>query len=277
MVTETISQPPRSLLEKQNISVKSAMRQKINVMHAVILRDIRSRYFNHGLGFLIVPLFPASHLGLLLLVYSITGRNPEFGDDARLFFATGLLPALTFSYVSRFMSISLLMNKSMMAFPVVKLLDIVLARAFLEFIGILIAALIIVLVVVIFGSNPIPREPSEAVLAFTFTVMVALGYGIIASVITSIFPSFSMFYALSMFVFYVASGAPIYLHSFPDVALYWCSWNPVFHSVEWMRSAYYLGYSTQYLDKTYLIANALGSVAIGLFMERTLRKSVLED
>jgi capsular polysaccharide transport system permease protein len=262
---------------QNRLSYKGALQQKINVMHAVILRDIRSRFFNHGLGFLIVPLFPVTHMAILLIIYSVMNRQSAFGDDLRLFFATGLVPALTFGYVSRFMSISLIANKSMMAFPVVRLLDIVLARAFLEFIGIILAVLIIVIVLVSFGSNPVPRNPSGALAALFFTVVLAIGFGITTSVITAIAPMFAMIYGFSTIVFYLSSGAPIYLHAYPEEIIYICSWNPVFHAVEWIRSSYYLGYPDQSLDKTYLIGYALGSVAFGLSLERLLRPQMLSS
>ncbi|MDQ0456018.1 ABC transporter permease [Rhizobium paknamense] len=262
---------------RSTITVRDAIQQKFNVMHAVILRDIRSRYFNHGLGFLIVPLFPFVHILLLLGVYFAVSKNSEFGDDLQLFFATGLLPVMTFMYVSRFMSISLLANKSMMAFPVVRLLDIVLARAFLEFVGIVISFLFIYVYLIFTGSNPVPIHPSEALLAFFFTVILSIGFGITASVISAVAPVFPMIYGFSMVIFYLSSGAPIYLHSFPELALYGCSWNPVFHAVEWVRSAYYLGYPTDYLDKRYFIGFAIGSVCFGLMLERLLRKVALEN
>ncbi|BCH53275.1 capsular biosynthesis protein [Agrobacterium vitis] len=255
--------------------VRVAVKQKIDVMHAVIMRDIRSRFFNHGLGFLIVPLFPVTHIVVLLIIYTVLGRDSAFGDDLRLFFATGLMPSLTFTYLSRFMSISLIANKSMMAFPVVRLLDIVLARAFLEFMAIIIALLIMYVFLISFGSNPIPTNPSEALLGFFFTVVLALGFGIIASVISAIAPMFAMVYGLSMVIFYLTSGAPIYLESFPAEVVYACSWNPLFHGVEWIRSAYYLGYPNHFLDKTYLIGFAIGSVACGLLLERILRPYAL--
>jgi ABC-type polysaccharide/polyol phosphate export permease len=258
-------------------SIQIALGRKINVMHAVILRDIRSRFFNHGLGFLIVSLFPVGHMAILLTIYSVMGRRSAFGDDLRLFFATGLVPALTFTYVSRFMSASLMANKSMMAFPVVRLLDIVLARAFLEFIGIVLAVLIMVIALVSLGSNPVPRDLSGALSAFFVTVVLALGFGITASVLSAIAPFFAMIYGFSMIIFYLSSGAAIYLHAFPEEVIYICSWNPVFHSVEWIRSSYYLGYPTQFLDKTFLIGYAFGSVAFGLSLERLLRPQILSS
>ncbi|MCI9868805.1 ABC transporter permease [Rhizobium skierniewicense] len=256
-------------------TVKVAIARKLNVMHAVILRDIRSRYFDHGLGFLIVPLFPVAHMLLLLIIYKLVDRQAVFGDDLILFFATGLIPVLTFNYVSRFMSVSVLSNKSMLAFPAVRLLDIVLGRSMLELVAIVMSILIVLVILVSVGSNPVPRSMEDAALAVLCVAILSIGVGIVVSVITAIFPFFAIFYALFTAVIYLSSGAPIYLHAFPDIAIYYCSFNPVFHAVEWVRAAYYLGYSEQYLSKTYLIAWACGSLAIGLLMERVLRRQIL--
>ncbi len=253
-----------------------ALRRQRSVMHAVILRDIRSRYFNHGLGFLIAPLMPVAHAMILLTIYTVTGRQAIFGDDLFLFFATGLVPALTFTYISRFMAASIVANKSMLAFPAIHLLDVVLARSFLEFVSIIISIFVMLTILISTGSDPSPQFPAEALLAMLTISVTAIGVGIIVSVISAIFPFFAAFYSLFMAVVYLSSGGPIYLNQFPEEVSYYCSFNPVFHAVAWMRSAYYLGYPAQDLDKLYLVAWAMGSVAIGLLMERTMKRYVLE-
>lgn len=255
--------------------IKVAFQRQLNVMHAVILRDIRSRFFNHGLGFLIPPLMPVAHVLIVLTIYRVTGRTAIFGDDLFLFFATGMIPSLTFTYISRFMSASLIANKSMLAFPAVHLLDIVLARSFLEFIGIIISVFVMSIILISLGIDPYPRDPTDALLAMFFVSLVAIGVGIIVSVICAIMPFFALPYSLFMVVVYLSAGGPIYLHAFPEELVYYCSFNPVFHAVSWMRSAYYLGYPVQDLDKTYLIGWAMGSIALGLFMERTLKRFVM--
>ncbi|MGF6160660.1 capsular polysaccharide transport system permease protein [Ensifer sp. KUDG1] len=256
-------------------SDRIALIRMISVMHAVVLRDIRSRYFNHGLGFLMGPIMPVAHMLILLLIYSFTGRNAVFGEDLALFFATGLVPALTFSYISRYMSISVVANKNMLAFPAVKLIDIMLARSFLEIIGIVLATLFIGTILVATGSNVVPRSPEQALLAMACTAALSIGVGIIASVIAAIFPFFAMIYSLFMVVVYLSSNAPIYITSFPEEVIYFCSFNPVFHLVEWMRSAYYLGYPTQYLDKTYVMMWCILTLPIGLLLERLLRPQIM--
>ncbi|SHN12305.1 ABC transporter permease [Roseibium suaedae] len=261
---------------RTSITFKDALLQKRNVMHAVILRDIRSRYFNHGLGFLLVPMMPVFHMGFLLTVYSVMGRQSAFGDDLRVFFATGLIPAMMFMYVSRFMSISLLANKSMMAFPVVRLLDIVLARAALEMAGMILSIGVMFVILLSTGSDPYPFDTAQALDVMLTVCVLAIGMGIIASIIASIAPFFTTVYGLTMALTYVTSGAPIYLHAFPEQVISIVSWNPIFHAVEWMRSAYYLGYPTQWLSKGYLLGWALGSVSCGLIFERLLRTTILK-
>ena len=54
------------------------------------------------------------------------------------------------------------------------------------------------------------------------------------------------------------------------------SFNPIVHGVEWMRSAYYEGYSGAFLDKSYIIWFALSSLAVGLSLERVVRGRLLQ-
>lgn len=243
-------------------------------MHAVILRDIRSRYFDHGLGFLIVPLFPVAHMAMLLIIYKVLDRQAVFGDDLILFFATGLIPVLMFNYVSRFMSVSLMANKGMLAFPAVKLLDIVLARSALELVGVVLSILFVICILMFFGSSPVPRSTADVMIVLALVAILSIGVGIVVSVISVIWPFFAMFYALFTAVIYLSSGAPIYLNAFPEAVVYYCSFNPAFHAVQWMRTAYYLGYPAYSLSKTYLAAWAFSSLAVGLLMERLLRRYI---
>lgn len=256
-------------------SRSEALRRMGNVMGAVILRDVRSRFFNHGLGFLVVPMLPLAHIALLLIIYTVTGRAATFGDDLLLFFATGLTPALGFNYLSRYMSASLLANKGMTAFPAVRVIDILIARAFLELMGINMAIFMLVIALLAAGSNVVPRDPFAAFEAYALTIIMGVGVGMIISVAASIAPLVAMFYALFTVILYLTSDGPIYVHVLPEQVIQIISWNPVFHAVQWMRAAYYPGYPTQYLDKTYLIGWAFATLTVGLLMERNMKKLIL--
>lgn len=258
------------------MSVLDALVEKKHVMTAVILRDMRSRFFNHGLGFLVVSLWPLAHMIILLGIYTVMGRKTAYGESLNIFIVTGLIPTLAYMYVARFMSVSLLMNRSMLAFPVVTVVDILMARAFLEIIAAALTLCFMFIILIAVGDNPFPTDPFEAVYAYLATLLLAIGNGFLVGVITMFVPLLAMAFALLMIVVYIASGTLFVSASLPEPIAYVLSWNPVFHSVEWMRLAYYPGYSDKWLDKTYLISYGAVTLCIGLLLERMLRMKMME-
>lgn len=252
------------------------LRGRFHVMKAVVLRDLRTRFFDHGLGFLIVPLWPLAHMVVLLIIYSLSGRSVPFGDSLNLFFATGLIPTLAFMYISRFMSLSIVLNSPMLAFPAVTVVDIMAARAFLEIIASYLTLIFILTILTVLGDDPIPYDIEQAVYAYLSTLLLAVGVGSLVSVVVIFMPFVVTVYALFLIVIYLTSGTLFIVSALPDQISYILSWNPVVHAVDWMRSAYYPTYSTEILDKQYLISFGLGSLCLGLTLERTLRWKMLE-
>ncbi len=254
-----------------------ALAEQRNIMGAVILRDLRTRFFNHGLGFLIVPLFPFAHLFALLAIQKLFGRNFAYGDDTNVFLATGLIPTLTFMYVSRFMSISLLMNKPMLAYPIIGMLEILFGRAILETMSAIWMAVAVFAVLYAAGSDVFPADPVQAFAAFAVTLLLAISVGLVVSLIAMAFEGFVTIWALFLIVFYISSGSFYVVSFLPEIAVQVLSWNPVIHCTEWMRLAYYPGYPDQVLDKTYVISVALGVLVLGLICERVLRRNLLSN
>lgn len=253
------------------------MQRKWGVMGAVMLRDMRTRFFDHGFGFLIVVLWPLAHLVALLLIYTALDRTSPYGDNLDIFFATGLIPTLSFMYVSRFMALALVTHRPMLAFPVVQPSDILFGRALLEILASCIMAFLTFMLLVALGVDPVPIDLVAAVSAFFVILLLAVGCGIVAGVIGAIIPFFVTVYSLFMILVYMLSGTLFVVSALPAQFSHALSWNPVLHAVEWMRTAYFLGYPDQILDTTYLFSFALGSIFVGLLLERLLRPWVLEN
>ncbi|WP_421423119.1 ABC transporter permease [Agrobacterium rosae] len=258
-------------------TLRDALSEKRNVMTAVILRDMRSRFFDHGLGFLIVALWPLAHMLILLGIYSAMGRRSPYGDSMNVFFATGLIPTLAFMYISRFMSLSIILNKPMLAFPVVNVLDIMLARSFLEVIAAFVTLVLMFITLISLGDNPFPIDPFVAAEAYGASILLGVGVGSLAGVVAMLFPLFVTVYALLMIIVYLTSGTLFVTLTLPDIVLYVLSWNPVFHLVEWMREAYFLGYNSRILDKQYVVWFGITSLFLGFALERLLRMKMLEN
>jgi capsular polysaccharide transport system permease protein len=255
--------------------VRAALRSKANVMTAVILRDMRSRFFNHGLGFIVQCLWPLVHLLSVLAISIGSGRTAPYGTPM-LFFATGLVPTLTFIYISRFMGLSLIMNRQMISFPIVHVTDVLFGRAALEVIAGCGTLLMLWIIFTAMGISPYPDDLSEAVLCYLATILLALGVGTIVGVITIFAPIFATVYALMAIIIYASSGALFVASQLPDQIAIPLSYGPILQCVEWMRAAYFENYSDRLLSREYVVGFGMVSLMIGLLSERLLRRVVMD-
>ena len=246
-------------------------------MSAVILRDMRTRFFNHGLGFLIVPLWPLAHMIVLILIHTVAGgAAPPYGESTALYYAAGLLPTMTFMYVSRFMALSLVMNRPMLGFPEIQAVDVMLARAFLEVMAACFTLFLIMSILWAFGIDPMPDDLENAVFCYLAVILLGVGFGMLIGVASMFMPIVVTIYALSVIVIYISSGALFVPTFFPEPVRYALSFNPVFQSVEWMRHAFYPNYADDLINRGYVLAWGLGALFAGLALERFFRRPMLE-
>jgi capsular polysaccharide transport system permease protein len=245
------------------------------VLLAIMLRDIRTRFFGHGLGFLVAIAWPLAHILILLAIYDIAGRAPPYGDSAALFFATGLAPFMAFSYMSRFVMYSVVMNRPLLAFPAVRITDILFARILLEALGACCMAMVLAGLLALGGVDVVPRDPVDAALAFGAALLLGAGYGVVNGIVAMAVHTWATVYALLIILMYVLSGVLFVPDALPEQLRTLLMINPAVHLVEWMRSAYYEGYGTLVLNKPYLMFCALSSLFGGLLAERVFRGPLL--
>ncbi len=246
-----------------------------HVFHAIMLRDIKSRFFGSALGFLVSIGWPLSHIVILLLMYSWMGRIAPYGESSAVWFATGIVPFMAFSYVSRFTMLGMLMNKQLLMLPIIRVTDILFARVILE---ILSSAIVVIVLLAAFWGLDIdftPMNTVEAFKAMLASILLGVGFGIFHSIIVAFIPMWFTAYSLHLILLWISSGVLFVPDALPEQAAYWLSYIPPLQCVEWMRSAYYEGYGSHILDKTYLVRWGVGSVLCGLVLERMLRGKIL--
>jgi capsular polysaccharide transport system permease protein len=265
-----------SVAKRRSPSVDALIRKR-NVMSAVVLRDMRTRFFNNGLGFVIVPLWPLAHMGALILIHTLAGHGvPPFGDSTPVFYATGLVPTLTFMYVSRFMGYSLVMNRPMLAFPEIHVIDVLMGRAFLEIIGACITLVLMMTILWAMDQNPWPIDLERAISCYLATILLAVGCGTLVGVASMFMPILVTVYALLMIIFYISSGTMFVASNLPESIAYALSYNPLLVCVEWMRTAFYESYSDKLVDQEYVVACGVVTLLLGLGIERLFRRRMLE-
>lgn len=264
-----------TMLGYQVPSFWAAVRRQRQVLAAVLLRTIRTRFFAHGTGYLLAVGWPVAHILLLIAIFTIGGRSAPFGESAVLFIATGSVPFMVFSYLARFMMVDLAANRPLLGLPEVKLLDVLIASAVLEILSAFAVAIVMIILGWSFNIPIAPQDMAEAFSAILAAILLGLGMGVLNSVIMMVFQMWMTGYALMNVAVWASSGVMFVPSAIPDPFRTWLSYNPALQVVEWMRAAYYEGYGEHLLDRTYTIGFGVVTLALGLILERLLRGHVL--
>jgi capsular polysaccharide transport system permease protein len=248
-------------------SFAAALRAQTRVIGAVVLRDMRTR-FNSYAGFLIAVLWPMAHFGIILGIYAITGQRASYGTDVVKWIATGALPFIAFQYPVRFIPMAIMENSSLLSFPAVRSIDIVIARIFVEsMIAFTVFFAVIALLMLVNPEMEI-HSLGTAVLGIFEALYVGVGMGVFGLAIIRIWPRAFVFLILFTILVWATMGIFFLPDSIPEQARVYLTINPIMHAAEKVRTGFYPDYVSNTLSEVYLFSVASGFLVVGLILER---------
>lgn len=257
------------------MSVGQPLAIQLNVLNALMLRDIRTRMFGSAFGFLFVIAWPLSHILILVFLYSALNRIAPFGDSMPLWVATGAVPFMVFSYMSRFMALSVVQNRPLLYFPIISVTDILFARAIVEILSASLVIIFVIIALVADGVDVMPSDLSGALAAILASALLGLGAGVLNGVIVAFAPAWATGYSLAIVALWMTSGIMFVPSAMPEEIQKLLIFHPVLHTIEWLRSGYYEGYNSSLLIKWYPVAFGGALLFIGLLAERAFRGKIL--
>ncbi len=131
---------------------------QIGVIHALMIRELVTRFGRENIGFLWIMAEPLLFAALVGVLWRITHGETEHGISIIAFVATGYIPITLFRHcVGRSVAI-FTVNNSLMYHRQIKIVDFIFARFLIEFLGAMMAYLFMAIVLVIFDEFPIPAD-----------------------------------------------------------------------------------------------------------------------
>lgn len=248
----------------------------IYVIRALILRDIKSRFMGSAWGYLISIGWPLSHILLLLIIHGVFGRLQPYGDSAAVWYSTGIVPFMAFSYTLRFVVLGLLQNAPLLSFPAVKVMDILFARALVEVLTVFIVFTVLSIFLELSGSSFIPHQPLRAFYALALSFVLGLSWGIIFACLSKISSAWNIVSLLFVMSLWTASGIFFVPIHFPSILTEILYLNPLIHVVDLFRSAYFDGFAEDRADWNYVIQWSVCSLFAALVLERFLRGRMVQ-
>ena len=254
-----------------------ALVTQARVIRAVMLRIMRTRFGRTIFGSLTVVGWPLGHLAVLMLAALAIRRTiPVLGTDPAIFVGTGVLPYIMFLHPGREIMLALAFDKPLLNLPCVTTTDIILARCIVEIVAAFWVVFLFLLFLYVIDVEVVPHRIEDAILAVLATVYLGIAIGWVGAVLYAITRAWIVVQVALLIAMYLTSGVFFLPTSLPQQVRDILWYNPLLHSVEWLRSAYYEGYGHGMLSKTYLLVSATVILFVGLLLERGIRGRLLE-
>jgi ABC-type polysaccharide/polyol phosphate export permease/Flp pilus assembly protein TadD len=255
----------------------SAAQTQGRVIHALIIRETRTRFGDSTLGYGWALLEPILHILMLSLVFAVLmhGR-PPIGTQFFMFYYTGIIPYHVFVHTSSSMTYAVTANGSLLQLPLVGTFDVILARGLLELVTDILVAVVLLAGFGAIGLGALPHDFSGVSAAIATVWLLGCGFGFLNAVVNAFFKSWDKIWAQLTRILYFCSGIFYVPGMMPDWIRDLLAWNPILQAVDWFRASFFVDYAPHWLDRSYLAAVAGLVLLAGLTLERGLRRRLSE-
>ncbi len=248
---------------------------QIQVVHALVLRETRTRFGQSRLGYLWAVLEPLLFIGTFVLVYRVVGRSAPDRMNIVPFLATGFMPYLLFRETSSRAMHAIEANRGLLFYPQVRPLDLVLARTALEIATNVLAFALIMAAYSAYSAEFEVSDPLQVLVGLGLSAGIGATLGLVlcaSSVFSSTVERLHGPLVRPLFWFsglmYPTGHLPL---RYRNVLTY----NPIVHAVELTRAGYFRGYRADHVGIAYPMIWIVVLAFAGLLLERVARRRLV--
>lgn len=240
-----------------------------DVIYALLLQDLTSRFGKSRGGFMWVLVEPIAHLLVPMFIFGFIRQALLPGVEYPVFLVYGFLPFLLFKSICLQMVKGVNTAQGLLNYRQVQLMDVFMAKAMAYAVIQAVVFAIVLTGLALFGYDVLPAHPIELAAVLALTIMLAFGLGLVFAAIASLVPDAQSVIQVMFMPLYFASGILFPVTRFAEEWIRWLAYNPVLHLVELTRAMAIDGYEPmKYVSITYPLVLALTSTAIGLMLYR---------
>lgn len=256
-----------------NELVRGLMAQ-MRVVHAVALRETRTRFGQNKLGYVWALLEPLFWIATFAGLFEVADRGTPGGMAVVPFLATGVITYELVMKTSNKGSQAINGNKALLFYPQVHTLDLILARGALE-----LATYGVVFMLIIGGwALTIPHLRIDDLLTLIGGLLLAgllgMGLGLVLCGLNVLSPTVERIRGPLFRPLFWVSGLFFTAESLPKQVRDMLLYNPILHCIELVRTGFFPGYDSRYAEPGYVGVWILALFFFGLTLERQVRHKV---
>jgi capsular polysaccharide transport system permease protein len=242
------------------------------VIVAIVLREVRTRFGQYHLGYLWAVFVPLLFIVTLAFVHAALGRQAAHGTSVEVLLLSGMMAWLTFTDTQNQTSRAYQTNRQLVVYPMVSVVDIVIARALLE-LGTKFGVMTILIALFwAAGFDVEIADPLGVVAAMLTVAYLGAMFGHTIGCVLVVAPSFLFIVATSSRVLFFTSGVLFLLSDIPAEWRTYILYNPLAHVIDLTRGAWISSYSAPYGEVGYVASWAVGLTATAAVGELVARR-----
>lgn len=237
-----------------------------DVVLALFLRELKTRFGKFRLGYFWALLEPLIHIAIFSLLWGLRGHWTVLGIGVPLFILTGILPYNLFNHIATRSMTAVQANRGLFNFQQVRPMHTLVARWILEVFVFIWVFFIFLLIASWFGYDILPHDSFLLMASYGGLLLFSIGIGMICCCAVSYYPETQKLIPLLIKPLYFISGVFFSAQNLPPQAVELFAWNPIFTAVEIGRHAYFDIPLHTAINLEYIWICALPTLVLGLMM-----------
>ncbi|WP_394124440.1 ABC transporter permease [Psychrobacter nivimaris] len=263
--------PYRPIKHRSGLKVMGA------AFHALLMRELQTRFGGYRLGYLWAPLEVMIQIVILLVLFSAIRERLVPGMDFSLFLVAGMVPFRMFQRIAIRSLGAVSANQGLLMYRSIKHIDVIIARSFLELIIYFVTFLILLASLTFFGIYP-SLDSLQIVLFCWFTMFLfSFGVALISMVIGFYGGEISKFISVIFTIIYFTSGILYPIHIVPEPYFSYLLYNPFIHNIELIRHAFAPNYPADHIDIWYFLEWMFVVNFLGLLLYKYAERDMIRS
>lgn len=255
-------------------SLRQSLAVQRRVIHALLMREIITRYGRHNIGFLWLLLEPMLFTLGITTLWTLIKATHGTSIPIAAFAVTGYSSILLWRNCSNRVVKAIEANLSLMYHRNVRVIDIFAARLILEIAGATMSLTVLTLLFTAVGWMSLPVDILTVIAGWLLLSWFAFALGLVVGAASEMSELIERVWHIITYLLFPLSGAAFMIDWLPKSAQNYFLWVPMIHGTEMIRHGYFGSLVRTYENPTYMILFNAALTLIGLALVAKISKQV---